>query len=107
VDAQHAPVLLALDGECSLLGVGHAAGIARGERGRRIAAAQEQAFPGRAGARGDEVGAALVSARLVESLARTCFYVERAYPPYSKWFGSALRCGGSAAARCTSAWPRC
>ncbi|MGH2899576.1 MAG: DUF4037 domain-containing protein, partial [Solirubrobacteraceae bacterium] len=53
--------------------------------------AQEQAFPGRAGARGDEVGAAITTARLVESLARLCFYVERVYPPYSKWFGSALR----------------
>src|SRR5262249_1884044 len=30
--------------------------------------AQEQAFPGRAGSRGDEVGSAIVAARLAESL---------------------------------------
>jgi hypothetical protein len=53
--------------------------------------AQEQAFPGRAGSRGDDVGSAIVAARLAESLARLCFYVQRAYPPYSKWFGSAFR----------------
>ena len=52
--------------------------------------AHEQAFPGRAGFSGDEVGSAIVAARLAESLARLCFYVQRAYPPYSKWFGVAL-----------------
>jgi hypothetical protein len=53
--------------------------------------AQEQAFPARAGSCGDEVGSAIVAARLAESLARLCFYVQRVYPPYSKWFGSALQ----------------
>jgi hypothetical protein len=53
--------------------------------------AQEQAFPGRAGARGDAAGSAIIAARLAESLARLCFYVHRVYPPYSKWFGSALQ----------------
>jgi len=52
--------------------------------------AQEQAFPGRAGSRGDEVGSAIIAARLAESLVRLCFYLERVYPPYSKWFGSAF-----------------
>jgi hypothetical protein len=53
--------------------------------------AQEQAFPGRAGSRGDAVGSALVAARLAESLVRLCFYLRRVYPPYSKWFGSAFQ----------------
>jgi Domain of unknown function (DUF4037) len=59
--------------------------------------AQEQAFPGRAGSRGDEVGSAIIAARLAESLVRLCFYVQRVYPPYSKWLGSAfLRLPGCA-----------
>jgi hypothetical protein len=53
--------------------------------------AEEQAFPARAGARGDEAGSAIVLARLAESAMRICFYVERRYPPYSKWFGSAFQ----------------
>jgi len=48
---------------------------------------QEQAFPARSGVRGAEVGAALVAARMAESLMRLCFYLARRYPPYSKWFG--------------------
>jgi hypothetical protein len=47
----------------------------------------EEAFPARSGARGAEVGAAIVAARLAESLMRLCFYLDRRYPPYSKWFG--------------------
>jgi len=48
----------------------------------------EQAFPGRAGSRGDEAGAAILSARLAECLMRMGFHLERRYAPYSKWFGS-------------------
>ena len=59
--------------------------------------AEEQAFPGRAGSRGDEAGSAIVAARLVESAMRLGFYVERRYPPYSKWFGSAFKRLGCAA----------
>jgi hypothetical protein len=51
----------------------------------------EQAFPGRAGARGDEAGSAIVAARLAECLLRLCFHLERRYPPYAKWLGSAAR----------------
>jgi hypothetical protein len=51
----------------------------------------EQAFPARAGSRGDQAGAAIVAARLAESAMRLAFYVERAYPPYGKWFGTAFR----------------
>jgi hypothetical protein len=52
--------------------------------------ADEQAFPARAGARGDEAGSALVQARLAESAMRLCFFLERRYPPYSKWLGTAF-----------------
>jgi hypothetical protein len=53
--------------------------------------ADEQAFPGRGGTRGDEAGAAIVLARLAESVMRLGFYLERKYPPYAKWLGSAFR----------------
>jgi Domain of unknown function (DUF4037) len=52
--------------------------------------AEEQAFPGRAGSRGDEAGSAIVAARLAERLMRICFHLERRYVPYGKWFGSAF-----------------
>lgn len=51
--------------------------------------AEEQAFPGR-GARGDELGAAIVGTRLVESAVRIAFYLERRYPPYAKWLGTSF-----------------
>lgn len=51
----------------------------------------EQAFAGRAASRGDELGAAIVTARLAESVMRLGFYLERRYPPYAKWFGTAFR----------------
>jgi hypothetical protein len=55
---------------------------------RRIA--QEEAFVGRAAEAGDELGARLVAARLVRDLVRLCFLLERQYPPYTKWLGSAF-----------------
>lgn len=61
---------------------------------RRIA--QQEAFVGRAGDVGDELGSALIAASLVRDLMRVCFFVERRYAPYSKWFGTAfarLACG--------------
>lgn len=51
----------------------------------------EQAFPGRAGSRGDEAGSAIIAARLAESAMRLGFYLERVYAPYGKWFGTAFR----------------
>jgi hypothetical protein len=56
---------------------------------------QEEAFVGRAGSVGDEIGSSVIAARLVRDLTRICFLIERTYAPYSKWFGSAfarLRC---------------
>jgi hypothetical protein len=65
---------------------------------RRIG--EEEAFVGRAGQAGDELGSAVVGARLVRDLMRLCFLLERRYAPYSKWLGSAfarLACSGAIA----------
>jgi hypothetical protein len=58
--------------------------------------AQEEAFVGRSGQVGDELGSAVVAARLGRDLMRLAFLIEREYAPYSKWLGTAfarLRCG--------------
>lgn len=55
---------------------------------RRIA--QVEAFVGRAGEVGDELGLALIAAGVVRDLMRLCFLMERRYAPYSKWFGTAF-----------------
>ncbi|MEV4054337.1 DUF4037 domain-containing protein [Amycolatopsis sp. NPDC049688] len=51
---------------------------------------QEEAFAGRCGEAGDELGSAVVAARLVRDLMRLCLLMARRYPPYSKWLGSAF-----------------
>jgi hypothetical protein len=51
---------------------------------------QEEAFVGRAGEVGDELGSAVVAARLARDLMRLCLLMARVYPPYSKWLGSAF-----------------
>ncbi|WP_218177811.1 DUF4037 domain-containing protein [Amycolatopsis australiensis] len=51
---------------------------------------QEEAFVGRSGEVGDELGSAVVAARLVRDLMRLCLLMARRYPPYSKWLGSAF-----------------
>ncbi|GAB3403264.1 DUF4037 domain-containing protein [Flindersiella endophytica] len=51
---------------------------------------------GRSGDVGDELGSAIIGARMVHELMRLCFLLERKYAPYSKWFGTAfsrLACG--------------
>jgi hypothetical protein len=61
---------------------------------RRIA--QQEAFVGRAGEVGDELGSRLLAATIVHDLMRLCFLIERRYAPYSKWVGTAfagLACG--------------
>jgi hypothetical protein len=55
---------------------------------RRIA--QEEAFVGRSGDAGDELGSQLVAARLANDVMRLCFLLERRYAPYSKWWGTAF-----------------
>jgi hypothetical protein len=52
---------------------------------------QEEHLMGRAGQAGDELGSALIGARLVRDIMRLCFLMERRYAPYPKWFGSAFK----------------
>ena len=51
---------------------------------------QEEPFVGRCGEVGDELGSAVVAARLVRDLMRLCLLMGRRYPPYGKWLGSAF-----------------
>jgi hypothetical protein len=46
---------------------------------------------GRTGYVGDDLGSAVLAAALVKQLMGLCFLVERTYPPYSKWLGSAFQ----------------
>jgi hypothetical protein len=50
----------------------------------------EEAFVGRTGEVGDELGSAVVAARLARDLIRLTLLMGRRYPPYSKWLGSAF-----------------
>jgi hypothetical protein len=52
---------------------------------------EEEAFVGRCGYVGDELGSRVVVARQVQRIMRLCFLMERRYAPYSKWFGSAFK----------------
>lgn len=51
---------------------------------------QEEAFVGRCGELGDELGSAVVAASLARDLMRLCLLMARRYPPYSKWLGTAF-----------------
>lgn len=51
---------------------------------------QEEHLMGRAGIVGDEIGSALIAARLVRDLMHLWFLMEKQYAPYAKWFGSAF-----------------
>jgi hypothetical protein len=55
---------------------------------RRIA--QEEAFVGRTGSVGDELGSRVLGARLVGEMMTLAFLCEREHPPYAKWFGTAF-----------------
>lgn len=82
-----------------------------GAQWRRIA--EEEAFPGRCAEAGDDLGSAVVTARLARDLMHLWLLMNRRYPPYSKWLGSAFarvpgagRLGGSlAAALAATGWP--
>ena len=52
--------------------------------------AQEEAFMGRCGQVGDELGSRIVATRLIGDMMRLCFLMERKYAPYIKWFGTAF-----------------
>ncbi len=56
---------------------------------------QEEAFVGRCGDVGDELGSKIIAARIVERFMKLCFLMEKEYVPYSKWFGSAFSRLGS------------
>ncbi|GAA2627609.1 DUF4037 domain-containing protein [Dactylosporangium fulvum] len=51
--------------------------------------AQEEAFPGRAAEAGDDLGSRIVAARLARAVMRLALLLDRRYPPYSKWLGTA------------------
>ncbi|MCC8243568.1 DUF4037 domain-containing protein [Saccharothrix luteola] len=52
--------------------------------------AEGEAFVGRCGEVGDELGSAVVAARLTRDLMRLRLLLDRRYPPYDKWLGSAF-----------------
>lgn len=52
--------------------------------------AEEEAFVGRCGEVGDDLGSAVVAARLVRDVIRLRLLQHRRYPPYGKWLGSAF-----------------
>ena len=59
---------------------------------------QEEPFVGRCGEVGDDLGSAVVAARQVRDLMKLCLLMNRVYPPYSKWLGTAfaeLPCSGT------------
>lgn len=51
---------------------------------------EEEAFVGRCGDVGDDLGSQVIAVRIVRDLMRLCFLMERRYAPYSKWLGSAF-----------------
>jgi len=51
---------------------------------------QEEAFVGRTGDVGDELGSQVVAAHLVREIMKLAFLMERHYTPYSKWLGTAF-----------------
>ncbi|WP_433235862.1 DUF4037 domain-containing protein [Streptosporangium sp. CA-135522] len=55
---------------------------------RRLA--QQEAFPGRCGEVGDDLGSAVLTAALARDLMRLVLLMRRRYPPYAKWVGSAF-----------------
>ncbi len=73
--------------------------------------AQEEPFAGRCGETGDELGSAVVAARLVRDLMRLSLLIDRIYPPYSKWLGTAFTRSGAPEADAlrwvlaATAWP--
>ncbi|WP_426309123.1 DUF4037 domain-containing protein [Cellulosimicrobium sp. E-16] len=51
---------------------------------------QELPFVGRTAERGDDLGSRVVAARLVRVAMHLGFLLERRWPPYAKWFGTAF-----------------
>lgn len=58
---------------------------------------QEEHLMGRAGSIGDELGSAIIAARLVREMMRLSFFMAKQYIPYPKWVGTAFgRLAGAA-----------
>jgi hypothetical protein len=55
---------------------------------RRLA--QEEAFVQRTAEVGDDIGSAVIAARLVRDIMRLALLLDRRYAPYGKWLGSAF-----------------
>ena len=55
---------------------------------RRIG--QDEHLAPRAGAVGDELGSAVIAARIARSIMLLCFLYEKRYAPYPKWLGTAF-----------------
>jgi hypothetical protein len=51
---------------------------------------QEEPFVARCGDVGDELGSRVVASRQVKEIMHLCFYLEKEFAPYSKWFGTAF-----------------
>jgi len=51
---------------------------------------QEEPFIGRCRSVNDDLGSSIILLRIVQSIMRLCFIMEKEYVPYSKWFGSAF-----------------
>ncbi|GAA0565440.1 DUF4037 domain-containing protein [Paractinoplanes ferrugineus] len=52
---------------------------------------QEEAFVGRTGSTGDDLGSRILAARLSRELVRLAFLVSRRWAPYAKWLGRGFR----------------
>jgi hypothetical protein len=51
---------------------------------------QEEPFVARCGDVGDELGSRIVAARQVKEIMHLCFFIEKEFAPYIKWFGTAF-----------------
>jgi len=51
---------------------------------------QEEPFVARCGDVGDELGSRVVATRQVKEIMQLCFYMEKEFAPYIKWFGTAF-----------------
>ena len=51
---------------------------------------EDETLTGRAGSVGDDLGSAVIAWRLIRDMMRLAFLMERTYPPYPKWLGSAF-----------------
>ncbi len=49
-----------------------------------------EAFMGRSGQAGDELGSNVIATEIINQIMRLCFLMEKTYFPYDKWFGTAF-----------------